>query len=195
MITAVLQFSEEFYLMEDIFKKIKALRLQNNLTLKELSEKTGLSLSFLSQIERGASSLSITSLKKLADALGVSMIFFFEEEKGKKNYVLRKGDQKIFKMNGGEQRYARLSGTFNDRKLEPMKIVLPPYMKEEHSYSHPGEEFYYILQGEVIFHLNEVHYHVIAGDIIHFPSELLHSWENPTSEETVILSVTTPIIF
>lgn len=181
--------------MEDIHKKIKALRLQNNLTLKDLSEETGLSLSFLSQIERGASSLSITSLKKLADALGVSMIFFFEEEKENQNYLLKKQDQKIFKMNGGEQRYARLSGIFPDRKLEPVKVILPPNMKEEHSYSHPGEEFYYILQGEVIFHLNDDCHHMMAGDTIHFPSEILHAWENPTSEETIILSVTTPIIF
>ncbi|MEK4029860.1 MULTISPECIES: XRE family transcriptional regulator [Bacillaceae] len=181
--------------MEDIHKKIKALRLQNNLTLKELSEETGLSLSFLSQIERGTSSLSITSLKKLADALGVSMIFFFEDDKENQNYLLRKSDQRIFQVNGGEQRYVRLSGTFPDRKLEPLMVILPPKMKEEQSYSHSGEEFYYVLQGEVIFHLNQDGYHLKAGDTIHFPSELLHAWENPTSEETIILSISTPIIF
>ncbi|MFS0890971.1 helix-turn-helix domain-containing protein [Peribacillus frigoritolerans] len=181
--------------MEDIFNKIKALRLQNNLTLKELSEETGLSLSFLSQIERGASSLSITSLKKLADALGVSMIYFFEEEKINQSYLIREGDQETFKMNRGEQQYVRLSGTFHDRKLEPIKVILPPNMKEEQSYRHSGEELYYVLQGEVIFYLNEIRHHLKAGDTIHFPSELLHTWENPTSEKTVLLSVSTPIIF
>ncbi|WP_342513571.1 cupin domain-containing protein [Sporosarcina sp. FSL K6-1522] len=181
--------------MEDIHKKIKALRLENNLTLKELSEETGLSLSFLSQIERGASSLSITSLKKLADALGVSMIHFFEEEKVNHSYLTRKADQKVFKMNGGEQLYTRLAGTFYDRKLEPVKVVLPPNWKEEHSYSHAGEEFFYILEGEVIFHLNKGRYHLVEGDTIHFPSELLHTWENPTSKITTILSITTPLIF
>ncbi|AZU59972.1 MAG: helix-turn-helix domain-containing protein [Bacillota bacterium] len=181
--------------MEDIYKKIKALRTQNNLTLKELSEETGLSLSFLSQIERGASSLSITSLKKIADALGVSMIFFFEDEKYKQLYFLRKQEQKFFKVNGGQQKYARLSGTFPDRKLEPMMVILPPYLKEEQKHSHLGEEFYYILKGDVIFHLNDESYRMTTGDTIHFPSEIVHEWENPTSEETFILSVTTPIIF
>lgn len=181
--------------MDDIHKKIKALRLQNDLTLKELSEKTSLSLSFLSQIERGASSLSITSLKTLADALGASMIYFFEEEKDAGNYVLKESEQKNFKMKGGEKVYARLSGTFQDRKLEPMRVVLPRGMKEEHNYSHPGEEFYYVLRGEVVFYLNEVPYHLVSGDTIHFPSELLHAWENPTLEDAVLLSVTTPIIF
>lgn len=181
--------------MEDIHKKVKNLRLEKGLTLKELSEETGLSLSFLSQIERGASSLSITSLKKVADALGVSMIYFFAEEEEQDNYFLGKKDHRLFKMAGGEQLYARLAGTFHDRKLEPIKVVLPPFMKEEYSYSHPGEEFYYILQGEVIFYLNGVSYHLVAGDTIHYPSNLKHAWENPTREDAVILSVTTPIIF
>lgn len=51
--------------MEEIFQKIKQLRFEQGMTLKELSEKTELSVSFLSQIERGTSSLAITSLKKL----------------------------------------------------------------------------------------------------------------------------------
>ncbi|WP_399630100.1 helix-turn-helix domain-containing protein [Sporosarcina sp. SG10008] len=181
--------------MEEIHTKIKSLRLQKELTLKELSEVTGLSLSFLSQIERGASSLSITSLKKLAEALDVSMIYFFEEEKSEQNFLLRTDEQKDFKMNGAEQIYRRLAGTFHDRKLEPLKVTLPPGLKEEHSYSHAGEEFYYVLKGEVVFHLNEVQHHLREGDTIHFPSELLHTWENLTDEETIILTVTTPVIF
>src|SRR5699024_4755072 len=181
--------------MEDIHQKIKELRLERKMTLKEVSEETGLSLSFLSQIERGASSLSITSLKKLADALQVPMIYFFKEENEEHNYHLNQKDQTFFKMNGGEQFYARLSGGFHDRKLERIKVVLRPFMKEEHSYSHAGEEFYYILEGEVIFYLDGNVYHLNAGDTIHFPSELKHSWENPKHENAVILSVTTPIIF
>lgn len=181
--------------MEDIHKKIRDLRLEKKLTLKELSEETGLSLSFLSQIERGASSLSITSLKKIADALQVAMIYFFSDTKEDNDYHLKRKDQKFFKMNGGEQFYARLSGIFHDRKLEPIKVVLPPFMREEYSYSHPGEEFYYVLEGQVIFHLNNVSYHLEEGDTIHFPSDLKHAWENPSEDKAVILSVMTPVIF
>ena len=181
--------------MEDIYKKIKELRQQKNLTLKELSEETGLSLSFLSQIERGTSSLSITSLKKLATALDVPMIYFFEDDKVNQNYLIKNQDQKTLKVNGGEQKYIRLSGAFPDRKLEPLLVILPPHLKEEHSYSHLGEELYYVLEGEVIFTINGESYHLTAGDTVHFPSELLHAWENPTSNETKILSVSTPVIF
>lgn len=181
--------------MDKIHQKIKELRLAKNLTLKELSIETGLSLSFLSQIERGASSLSITSLKKLADALEVSIIYFFEEEKELQRYLLKRKDQKKFKVDGGSQIYSRLAGSFNERKLEPLKVVLPPNMKEKYSYSHPGEEFYYVVKGEVVFYVNDEKYHLMEGDTIHFPSELLHLWENPTSEESIVISVTTPVIF
>ena len=58
--------------MEEIAKRFKKLRNQQNLTLKEISDKTGLSISFLSQVERGTSSLAITSLKKIADALNAN---------------------------------------------------------------------------------------------------------------------------
>ena len=59
--------------MNEIAERIRNLRKEKSLTLKDLSEKTDLSVSFLSQVENGASSLAITSLKKIADALGVSM--------------------------------------------------------------------------------------------------------------------------
>lgn len=75
--------------MDDIYKKIKQLRYEQGMTLKELSEKTELSVSFLSQIERGTSSLAITSLKRIADAFGVKMIHFFEEDDDF-HYVMKK---------------------------------------------------------------------------------------------------------
>lgn len=59
--------------MEKIGEKIKSLRFEKGMTLKDLSLKTGLSISFLSQIERGSSSIAITSLKKIADSFNVAL--------------------------------------------------------------------------------------------------------------------------
>lgn len=181
--------------MDDIHLKIKALRQERQLTLKDLSEVTGLSLSFLSQIERGASSLSITSLKKIADALDIHINYFFLEEKDQQNFVVRKGERHSFSTSYGNQLYTRLAGTFAERKLEPMVVRLKPNMKEEGSYSHSGEEFYYVLEGEVVFTINDEKYHLLEGDSIHFPSSISHHWENPLTTETVVLSIVTPIIF
>ena len=59
--------------MKKIAQEIRKIRKSKGITLKKLSEKTELSISFLSQIERGISSMTITSLKKISDALGVTM--------------------------------------------------------------------------------------------------------------------------
>lgn len=182
-------------IVEEIHKRIKELRLAKGFTLKEMSEVTNLSLSFLSQVERGDSSLSITSLKKISDALEVSIVSFFEENLIDPHYKVSIDKQKPFKIKGGEQSYIRLSGSFTDRKLEPVIVTLPPKMKEDIQYSHLGEEFYYVLEGSVRFFLEESYYLVEEGETIHFPSKIPHSWDNPNDFESVILSVTTPIIF
>lgn len=69
------------FVLEEIHNRIKSLRIERNLTLKELSDQTGLSLSFISQIERGTSSLSISSLKKISDALGIHINYFLKTSK------------------------------------------------------------------------------------------------------------------
>ncbi|MCM3756151.1 cupin domain-containing protein [Sporosarcina aquimarina] len=181
--------------MEEIHNRIKSLRVERNYTLKEMSDQTGLSLSFLSQIERGASSLSISSLKKISDALDIHINYFFEDEQEIQTFVVRGDDHHSFSTTKGSQIYSRLTGKFNNRQLEPLKVTLPPRMHEEHPHSHSGEEFYYVLDGEVIFYLNKERHHLYQGDTIHFPSSLIHQWENPLETESTVLSIVTPIIF
>ena len=180
--------------MEHINKKIKSLRVENEMTLKDLSEKTDLSVSFLSQIERGNTSLAITSLKKIADAFGVTMSYFFAEMENN-NYAVKKEDQKSFKLEGSNVEHTRLAGKFPGRGLEPMKVSIPPSQSYKGEFSHPGEEFYYVLKGIVIFKIENKEYVLNEGDAIHFPSENIHQWKNPTSEETILLCALTPVIF
>lgn len=180
--------------MDEIYKKIKELRIQNGLTLKDLSEKTDLSISFLSQVERGASSLAITSLKKIADSLNVKITDFFENEPNH-SYLVKEGEQKPFKIEGSAFTYTRLSGQFSGRSLEPMIVSLKPNQSSIQQYSHPGEEFYYVLKGAVIFTVDGTDYFMKKGDSIHFPSSSQHTMENPLSDESVILCVLTPVIF
>lgn len=180
--------------MDDIYKKIKQLRYEQGMTLKELSEKTELSVSFLSQIERGASSLAITSLKRIADAFGVKMIHFFEEDDDF-HYVMKKEHQRPFKMESSDSTFIKLSGHFPERKLEPFIVKLKPRQKDVELVRHPGEEFFYILQGALIVRVEDEEYHLNEGETIHFPSTVPHMWENPLNQETIIISITTPAIF
>src|SRR5699024_763616 len=180
--------------MDKIGEKIKKLRFERGMTLKDLSDKTGLSVSFLSQIERGSSSIAITSLKKIADSFNVKMTCFFEEIENY-IYVSKKDAQEPFKVEGSYVEYIRLAGKFPERKLEPMKVILKPKQPYVEHFSHPGEEFYYILQGTIVFKVEEEEFILQEGEAIHFPSKKVHQWMNPTSEEAIVISVLIPAIF
>ncbi|MBG9454125.1 DNA-binding protein [Lysinibacillus sphaericus] len=181
--------------MEEIHQIIKKTRIEQGMTLKNLSEKTNLSISFLSQIERGSSSLAITSLKKIADAFSVPITYFFESVSNN-TYVVKEEDRKPFKLEGSSVEYTRLNGNFSGRNLEPLLVKLAPGQIEINQESiHPGEEFYYVLKGAVLFKVGGQEYFLREGETIHYPSEVPHSWENPLNEESVVLSVLTPVIF
>lgn len=180
--------------MDDINEKIRDLRIQKELTLKDLSEKTGLSISFLSQVERGTSSLAITSLKKIADALDVPITYFFEGEVNQ-SFVVKAWERKSIKIEGSIAKYSRLGGEFSGRLLEPMLVELEPNNKSINVFSHPGEEFYYVLEGEIVFVVDDREYVLKAGDTIHYPSNLPHYWYNPLDRSAFVLCVLTPAIF
>jgi transcriptional regulator with XRE-family HTH domain len=180
--------------MEEIYQKIRDLRKQHDLTLKDLSEKTGLSISFLSQVERGSTSLAITSLKKIADAFEVPITDFFENESNQ-NFLVKAEHHKPFRIEGSDAEYTRLGGNFNGRSLEPIIVTLAPNLIQDNVFSHPGEEFYYVLEGAVIFTVDGKEYLLKARDSIHFPSNLPHIWQNPLNQTSKILCVLTPVIF
>jgi len=180
--------------MEDLHERIKELRVRLGLTLKDVSARTGLSLSFISQVERGASSLSVSSLSKIAEALGVPITYFFEPDDKDIRYTVRKEEQQVVRMRGEDPQYIRLAGQFSHRKLEPLHITLPPSFHDT-TYNHDGEEWYYVIKGEVTFTIAEKEYVISEGEAIHFPSKLEHEWANTTRFPSVMLSVTTPVIF
>ncbi|SHJ14522.1 helix-turn-helix domain-containing protein [Lutispora thermophila] len=181
-------------MMNEISDKIKNLRKLKNMTLKDLSEKTGLSVSFLSQVENGASSLAITSLKKIADAFDVTINYFFEVPQVH-NYLVKEEEKEVFKIEGSNSKFIRLSGDFPNRKLEAMITIIPPEQKHGSKFSHPGEEFVYVLEGIVIIEIDGKEYLVKAGDSIHYPSTCNHLWTNPLKQEAKLLTVMTPLIF
>ncbi|SIT72949.1 helix-turn-helix domain-containing protein [Edaphobacillus lindanitolerans] len=181
--------------MADIHEKIRSLRNERGLTLKELAELTGLSAGFLSMIERGSSSLAITSLKKIADAFNLDITYFFESPNPNRKFHVEKADQKKFWIDTPDNGFVKLSGQFANRGLESLFVTLKPNQQKEYDDSHAGEEFYYILEGVVRFTVDGEKFDVQKGESIHFPSKLPHDYENPTDEEASMLCVMTQLLF
>ncbi|CAH2212541.1 helix-turn-helix domain-containing protein [Tepidibacter aestuarii] len=181
-------------MVNEISEKIRNLRKDKNLTLKEMSEKTGLSVSFLSQVENNTSSLAITSLKKIADALCIPIAHFFKSPPNH-TFLVKSEEKSVFKIEGSNSEFARLSGDFSERCLESVMITIPPKEKHGHKFNHPGEEFIHVLDGAIIVDLDGKEYLVESGDSFHFPSTIPHILINPLNEPAKILTVVTPIIF
>ena len=179
---------------ERVYEKIRELRLHNKMTLKDLAEKTGLSVGFLSQVERGISSMTIVSLSKIAKALGVNLKDLVDVEV-RKSFVNRKDSQILLRMERSFTNYIRLNGEFDDRKMEPLILRVKPNTIDAEECQHEGEEFYYVIKGRAVFLIEDEEYIVGEGESIHYPSRLKHKTLNRENEELVMLNVTVPLIF
>lgn len=179
--------------MKEVSEQIKALRLKQGKTLKNLSKDTGLSVSFLSQVERGESSIAITSLNKIAGALNVHIKTFFEPEHAH-DFKINPSKIEPFRLEKSEQEFLRVSSEFVNRRLDSYMIKVPPNNHSEPS-SHEGEEMYYVMEGEITFFVNEKKYLLTENEMIHFPSIFKHYYKNETNKNVKILCILTPKLF
>ncbi len=163
----------------DVGLRLKELREARNISMRTLATKSGLSANALSMIERGKTSPSVSTLYKLADALGVSITAFFGDEADKKQVVFLKSDERtrigftrgVFEALGGEQ--------FTGR-VEPFMLTLESSTSSgPHSMTHSGHEFVYCLRGELDYQVERETFHLTAGDTLLFAAQLKHKWKNP----------------
>ena len=171
-------------------QKIHALRKARGMTLKQVSGRSGLSVSFLSQVERNLASPTVISLAHIAHALGVGASYFFPPPPAD-GQVVRSYARQPFKLEDGQVIYARLGGDFEGRTLEPLLVTYPPGFVSE-TFNHEGEEFLYLLEGQVTIFLEDQEYCLNPGDSMHFRSQHTHRVENPHDVPARVVFVNTP---
>lgn len=175
-----------------IAPRLARLRHDLRLTLADVASQTGLSVSFLSSLERGYSSASIATLQKLARLYKTNVLSFFADQENSRR-IVRSGDRKVLKPNAGVEMDLLASG---NQMMEPHLFRIAPGAGSGGSYSHEGEEFIYVLQGKLEVWLDEVERYVLdPGDSLYFESTQAHRWQNLSAKETSILWVNTPPTF
>ena len=182
---------------EDVGKKIKELRNDKNLTLKDLSAKTNLSIGFLSQLERGLTTIAIDSLGNIAKALDVNLSYFLEGPKSNKKVILRSYEKEVFQVYSNQFIHYHLTNDVGEKNLLPRLIeILPTNSKEDVTpYKHEGEEFVYVLEGILTLFMGNEQHELYPGDSAHYNSNIVHNWANYTSKTVKILTVHTPNMF
>ena len=181
---------------QTIGTRIKALRTEKHYTLKALSDKTGLSVGFLSQIERGLSSIAVDSLSKVAACLDVPLSSFFADQVQDISEPVVHGFSAHRTMVGPQIIECVLSRDMTDFNFLPKLFQLMPYSDmngtEPEMCIHSGEEFVYVLAGIVTLWLKDRQYTLYPGDSIQIHSNQPHNWANNTNKTAELLSINYP---
>lgn len=163
----------------NIGEKVKSLRSQHKMTLKDLATQADLSVGFLSQFERGMTTIDVAHLQTIADIFGVSIQIFFATKEVQKRDVIRSYERKDQRRLNNAI-YESLSAESADLTMRPELLILLPDEKQElpEAYTHEGEEFVYVLAGILTLVIKDKVYQLYPGDATHFNSMRLHNWAN-----------------
>jgi transcriptional regulator with XRE-family HTH domain len=179
---------------EPLGKKIRKRRRAIDMTLQQVSQRVGLSIGFLSQIERGASTPSLASLCNIAEALGTSVDAFVKAPPRATGTVSRQGEREAFSLGDARRTYELLGAGFADAKLHPTLVRRPPGHVSEIMHNE-GEDFVYILEGCILLEVGGERHILNKGDSMHFRSHLPHRSATLGNETTLELWVRTQPLF
>jgi transcriptional regulator with XRE-family HTH domain len=155
---------------------IRARRRQAGLTLQALSAAAGVSVPYLSQIERDQATPSLGTLAQVARGLGVGVDYFIAAPKAQD--ALSRGEGRLrFSVQGSSILYERLSTEFPGSELSSFLMHVPPGYRSE-VVSHEGEECLYVLDGEITQWLGAEEIVLRVGDALHFRGTQDHAWAN-----------------
>jgi DNA-binding transcriptional MerR regulator/quercetin dioxygenase-like cupin family protein len=175
---------------QELGRNLRHFRFKKKLTLKQASKQSGLSVSFISAVERGATGISLASLLKLSLVYNIHLSDLYAQTFSSDHKLVRAAERQIFEQDLTGVRIEQL--TYGPSLMEAQCFILEPGANSEGSYSHEGEELIYVLKGNVDFYLDEIeHHHLVEGDCLHFSSLLLHRWGNEGTTQACLLWVDT----
>lgn len=179
---------------EIVGTRMRQLRKAKGLTLQQLSDVTGLSVGYLSQLERDRAVPSIRALNTISRALGVNISWFFpdpETEHSKEaTVIVRAARRPSLRFESGirdELLCPTLGGA-----LEMLLCTFEPGASSGAPYSHDGEQAGYVSEGQLELRIEDDTYLLNAGDSFHFDCTRPHGYANPTEGRTVVVWCVTP---
>ncbi len=177
-------------------EKIRDLREKKGFSLQDLAGRTGYSSAVLSQIENHMVSPPLGALIKIAKALEVRVGYFFGAEPRESYAIVRKAERKHISRFASKEgvsygySYESLGFDKKDRHMEPFLVTLEPAtVKSEKLSSHEGEEFIFVLEGEMEAILGTHKDVLYAGDCIYYDSNVPHKVQCHGGIPTKILAV------
>jgi transcriptional regulator with XRE-family HTH domain len=169
--------------------RLRELRESRGISMRTLATRSGLSANALSMIERGKTSPSVSTLYKLADALGISITAFFGPESEKRQIVFLKADERA-RMSFFRGVFEGLGGEHFAGRAAPFLLTLESGSSSgPHDIVHTGHEFVFCLRGQLEYKVEREVFQLSSGDSLLFASQLKHRWKNPGNTVTNALIV------
>ena len=176
-------------------KRLRQLRKRRRMTLSQLAEGCGLSIGYLSQIERNLAEPSINALFSIAHHLGVTVQWFFSGEEEavppeEHGYVIRRANR--LRVNFEQGIVDELLTPQMSLTLEMIQSHMPPGSEVRHAYSHEGDEVGLVISGQMELWVGERHFLLHAGDSFSHSSREPHRYRNPGPGDTVVVWAISP---
>lgn len=171
--------------------RLRRERMRRGFSLSDVANQVGVSVGFLSALERSGTSASVGTLRKLANFYSSNILSFFGNANGG-SPVVRPGDRRVLGAGPGVRMELLATG---DLVMEPHLFRIAPGRGSGEAYTHEGEEFLYVLRGELEIALDGKKYRLKAGDSLYFDSSTPHHWINPGKRNAEILWINTPPSF
>jgi len=173
-------------------QRFRRLRQRRNLSLVQVAGATGVSVGFLSALERGQMRASVATLTRIARFYRTNLLSFFDDSKKNSRLVLPK-ERRVLETTKGVRMELLAWG---NKVMEPHLFRIKPGSGSGEPYTHEGEEFLHVIRGTFeIWIGNDEHYKLRPGDSLYFESSTPHRWRNPGSSEAWLLWINTPPTF
>ncbi len=163
--------------LQRLAKRVRELRTDQGMTLQDVARMTGLSKGLLSKVETGVVSPPIATLAKLAEALEVPIGEFFDPQNGSESVVFfpkSKRKQVKGRLSQHAYKYELLVTGRRRRDMQPMIISVEGKNYKFKLMDHAGEQFIYLLQGEMNYVVGEKEYLMRPGDSLYFDARIMH---------------------
>src|ERR1041384_7168182 len=171
--------------------RLRQLRTRKSLSLAEVARAVGVSVGFLSAVERSQMSASVGTLRKLARFYKTKILDFFDPSESKSPLV-SPPNRKVLEAGPGVRMELLAWGK---TVMDPHLFRIAPRAGSGESYSHEGEEFLFVLRNQLIISVEDEEYLLKTGDSFYFDSTTRHRWRNPGTKETSVLWINTPPTF
>jgi transcriptional regulator with XRE-family HTH domain len=164
--------------------RIRGLRKNKALTIKELASGVGVSIGLISQIENEQVTPAISTLMKISSFLGVDITYFFQTEKSTELFTVVKEKERLTTSRRGVGGKLDLGYTYESLAFKQAKKHMEPFivtfdLREKEDmvfFSHEGEEFIYVMEGKAEFCIEDKSTVLEEKDSLYFDSSKLHGY-------------------